>query len=175
MEPFCKVKINTFILKLKAWIFYLFLLELILHGQVLLPKKKLHGKKIQSKYGNLCFNYIQIKMIPFLQRWFKIMKWMTDEYFHAPHKFLIRRRRRISLFTVLSVSVFLFHAQSLSHWNLTNSASNFEGELKKLRFDFSHFLHNLQYNRSPPKRRRVQPNLVWHPISSSIASLTFWE
>ena len=99
-------------------------------------KKKLHGKKIQSKYGNLCFNYIQIKMIPFLQRWFKIMKWMTDEYFHAPHKFLIRRRRRISLFTVLSVSVFLFHAQSLSQWNLTNSASNFEGELKKHRWVF---------------------------------------
>ena len=79
LSPFIKVikQRNTFILKFKAWIFYFLFLELILHSHVLpKKKKKLHGKKIESKYGSLCFNYIQIKirkyrLFPFFQDYLK--------------------------------------------------------------------------------------------------------
>ena len=56
-----------------------FFKELILHSSCTSPKKKkkkLHGKKIESKYGSLCFNYIQIKirkygLFPFFQDYLK--------------------------------------------------------------------------------------------------------
>ena len=59
--------------------FFIFLLELILHSHVLpkkKKKKKLHGKKIESKYRSLCFNYIQIqirkyRLFPFFQDYLK--------------------------------------------------------------------------------------------------------